>query len=271
MPFPKSDTVSEIIRNAAREIIMPRFQALHAHEIYEKRPGEVVTDIDIAAEQYLSERLIDLLPGSAVLGEESIEDNPALIDLVTDNGAVWIIDPIDGTRNFSNGKPCFAVMVALRNHTETIAGWIYDPTGDVMCEAEHGGGAWCAGERLNALGQGQDIETLRGSLGKRLSKRLDAQHEIGAPNIPHRIERYRCCGREYMDLARGILQYLQYGMRLKPWDHAPGVLITSEAGCHAAFLEDAKAYDASLGMPEGHLMIAPDEAAWHALHDLLWA
>jgi len=270
MSNPDPEAVSAIIRDVSERIVMPGFHALEDHHVFEKRPGELVTKVDIAAETFLSERLCVLVAGSRLLGEECYEDDHSLIDLMDDKGPVWIVDPIDGTGNFAKGRNCFAVMVAYRDNGETLGGWIYDPVGGRMVSAWKGGGAYCNGRRLHAAGQGRAIGRLKGSLGTRLSKRLDALREQGDGAAPERTKRYRCCGREYMDLTLGALQFVQYGMNLKPWDHAPGVLIAEETGCHAAFLEDGAPYDAAGGIKTGHLMVAPDKAAWRRLHDLLW-
>jgi len=270
MTTPDTDAVSAIIREVSERIVMPGFRNLDGVEVFEKSPGELVTESDIAAELFLSEHLCALAPGSQLLGEECFEDDPALMDLMDTNGPVWIVDPIDGTGNFAKGRDCFAVMVAYRDGGVTRGGWIYDPVTDRMVSAQKGEGARCNGAPLSASGQGITTQHLKGSIGTRLSKRLDALHAQGAKNLPERIRRYRCCGREYMALALGQLQFIQYGMSLKPWDHAPGVLIAEEIGYHAAFLEDGAPYDAAGGIRTGHLMTAPNEAAWEHLRGLLW-
>ncbi len=264
------ESVSAIIREVSERVVMPGFHALEDHNIFEKRPGELVTAVDIAAEKFLSERLCALVPNSRLLGEECYEDDHTLMELMDTDGPVWIVDPIDGTGNFAKGRECFAVMVAYRDNGVTLGGWVYDPVTDRMISAEKGGGSHCNGQRLHAAGQGVSAGELKGSLGARLSKQLDGLRSQAIATVPERIKRYRCCGREYMDLALGELQFVQYGMNLKPWDHAPGVLIAEEAGCHAAFLEDGAPYDASGGTKTGYLMVAPDKTVWQQLRDLLW-
>lgn len=271
MTLPDLNAVDAIIRNVASDIIMPLFRSLDDGAIYEKRPGELVTDADVAAERYLAEQLCALVPGSKLLGEECYEDDHSLMDLMDIDGPVWVVDPIDGTGNFARGHDCFAVMVAYRENQETLAAWIYDPVAERMTSAHKGHGARLNGSPLDAQGHQGEFSTLTGSVGTRLSKRLDALREEAREGLPTRIKRYRCCGREYMDVALGTLQFVQYGVNLKPWDHAPGVLITEEAGLHAAFLEDGAPYDASGGIKTGHLMVAPDLKTWNGLRDLLWA
>ncbi len=249
---------------------MPAFRSLADHQVYEKRPGEVVTDIDLIAERLLSSRLTDHVYNSRVLGEESFEDDPSLMDLTTFGGAVWIIDPIDGTQNYAKGNTHFAIMVTFRRDRTTQAAWIYDPVRDKMFTAQVGQGAEVNGEKLAVKGVGYAPSDLHGSLGHRLSKRHRLLEDSGDFPLPTLSKRLHCCGQEYMALALGDIQFLQYGVRLKPWDHSAGVLIATEAGYYAAFIEDESRYDAALGMPEGYLMIAPDRQIWRDIRALLW-
>lgn len=75
----------------------------------------------------------------------------------------------------------------------------------------------------------------------------------------------RCCGQEYRLAAAGRLQFLLYGA-LNPWDHAPGVLLYSEAGGHARLL-DGRPYSPTR-RPAG-LLCAPDEASWQEIRSIL--
>ncbi len=272
LPHTKIDieTVSTIIAQTAAEQVMPRFQALAEHDIRKKSRGELVTIADIETETELARQFLELLPCSAILGEESIEKDPDLMKLTGSNGPVWIIDPIDGTNNFASGKACFAVMVAFLNHGQVQACWIYNPIEGVMCHALRGGGVWCEDQQLGVQKAGQPIEDLCGTLSKRLVKRYDEIHQAGHTPLPRIVPHYRCCGREYMNLALGELDFVQFSFHLKPWDHAPGSLIGEELGCFQGFLPDAASYDATQGMSDGYLMIAPDKPSWHSLRTLLW-
>lgn len=270
MPHLEIDTVSRIIRDVARTEVMPAFNALAAHQVRKKSSGEIVTEIDLIVERLLTERLTDHIPGSEALGEESYDDDSSLLNLTKAQGPVWIIDPIDGTKNYTKGNPHFAIIVAYRNGGKTIASWIYDPIRDVMISAQTGQGAWMGSERLRVKGIGKTITELRGSLGHKLTKSYNNIAASNARPIPALSDRLRCCGQEYMALATGDIQFLQYGMQLKPWDHSAGISIATEAGYYAAFMEDESRYDVTLGIPTGYLMIAPNRHLWLSLRDLLW-
>ncbi|NKB46009.1 MAG: hypothetical protein GKS03_17240 [Alphaproteobacteria bacterium] len=93
--------VEQLILSVSVSTILPRYQSLTKEEIRTKTgPGDLVTIADEEAEQKLAEGLVALLPGSTVIGEEAVAADPAVLDHLSRPGAVWIIDPIDGTANF---------------------------------------------------------------------------------------------------------------------------------------------------------------------------
>ncbi len=258
---PDNAAVIAIMRRVAAEEILPRFQALAAGDVWEKKPGDTVTIADIEAEKRLTEALTALLPGSAVVGEEGAAADAGVLAALGGPAPVWVIDPVDGTQNFADGKPCFAVIVALCAGGETTAGWILDPVSDEAVWARPGQGAWMGNRRLG-VADPAPVEKMRGSVWRKVRQRL-------GPTFPGRFQRLGCVGREYMDLALGTLHFARYGGRLKPWDHAAGVLIHAEAGGFAALMEGKVAYRAGPELREGVLLMAPDEAGWDALHAAL--
>ncbi|HEY9548370.1 MAG TPA: inositol monophosphatase family protein, partial [Kiloniellaceae bacterium] len=139
--------VSAVIEEIAAEDVLPRFQSLAAEEIHEKIAGELVTVVDLAVERRLSAQLRDLLPGSLVVAEEAVHADPDLMQQLDTAAPVWIIDPIDGTRNFAHGRPVFAIMVGLAQAGESLAAWILEPVSGRFGVAERGGGAWMGGKR----------------------------------------------------------------------------------------------------------------------------
>ena len=134
------DAVTGLMRSVAEAEILPRFRALGDRESWEKRSGAVVTVADEKAEAALADGLAAILPGSGIVAEEASEKAPETLDALNRPGPVWVVDPIDGTANFSEGKACFAVMIALAVDGETVAGWIYDPVAGSIAVAERGGG-----------------------------------------------------------------------------------------------------------------------------------
>ncbi len=134
------------IREVAETEILPRFCKLREGDIAFKIGDDPVTIADKEAEKALSNRFLALLPGSKVVGEEAFADNPQLLECFFGESPVWIIDPIDGTRNFVAGKTTFGVIVGLAQRNEMVAGWLYDPMSGQYIAAERGAGAYLFGK-----------------------------------------------------------------------------------------------------------------------------
>ena len=87
---------------------MPSFRSLRPEDIHSKDtpgdPDDLVTIVDRAAERYLIDALSEVIPGAAFIGEEAASDDPALIDALSTRAPAWLIDPIDGTKNFAHGN-----------------------------------------------------------------------------------------------------------------------------------------------------------------------
>ncbi len=122
-----SQRVADLMRETAAAELLPRFRTLSKDEIRFKRPGDVVTVADVASEQRLAVGLAKILPGVPVVGEEAVEKEPGLVDLIGRPGeACWIVDPLDGTANFAAGKDRFAMIICLVRDRSAVAGWILD-------------------------------------------------------------------------------------------------------------------------------------------------
>ena len=262
-------TVDRVVRGVAAEAVLPRFRALATGDIREKRPGDVVTVADEESERLLAARLSPLIEGAAVVGEEGAEANAESLNALTGNRPVWILDPVDGTQNFADGVDCFGMIVALCQDGEALAGWIHDPVNGTTLYAARGGGAWwwsASGDSANRLrlGDTPPMADMTGYFGPRLRRDLDRRRAAGERGVPHAMPRLKCVAREYMELARGERHFARYGGRLKPWDHAAGVLALREAGGVARSPDDGRDYHPRAPR-EASILLAPDEAAWQAL------
>lgn len=261
------DAVTDILVEAGVQDILPRFRNLANHEVQEKTGGELVTVADVAAEKRITRRLLDLLPGSHVVGEEAAAADTGILDKLVDPDPIWIVDPIDGTGNFAAGRPVFAVMVALVRNGEAVAGWIHDPVGGRTATAERGAGAWLGRARLQVAPAG-DPHDMRGTLHAGVFAPPDMARRVqaGRRNVGT-IRSLRCAGHEYLRLASGGAHFSLF-TKLMPWDHVPGTLIQREAGGIARTLEGAP-YTARCHRAPG-LLIAPDEDSWRALRQALF-
>lgn len=225
-----SQRVAELMRETAAAELLPRFRNLAKDDIREKRPGDVVTVADVASEQRLAVGLAKILPGVPVVGEEAVELDAGLLDLIGRPGErCWIVDPLDGTGNFSRGEDHFAMIVCLVDDAETIAGWILDVPNDRMAIALKGHGTTLDGAPVRGKPPGRPP---KGLIGYNVRKAFDRQL---APEQRRRLGGFstlNCAGREYIDILSGRYDFSLY-RRTKPWDHAAGALMLTEAGGQA--------------------------------------
>jgi myo-inositol-1(or 4)-monophosphatase len=216
------EPVLAIVREVAAREIMPRYLKV-AHS--RKADGSLFTEADLAAQDALKSALSSLVP-VPVLGEEMTQQEQALQWLEGDAG-LWCVDPIDGTSNFVNGLPYFAVSVALMRHGRPVLGVVYDPVADEAFYAARGRGAFLNGERLPIK---SCVPVLKDAMAgvdfKRLERRLAQNLAISPPYMSQR--NYGASTLEWCYAAAGRFDvYLHGGQRL--WDYAAGALVMSEA------------------------------------------
>ncbi|MFE5732640.1 inositol monophosphatase family protein [Streptomyces sp. NPDC056528] len=222
--------VEEAVRKAAAAEIMPRFRQLAAHEIVEKNgPHDLVTVADRAAEAHLTASLTALLPGSVVVGEEAVHADPAVYGALGGDAPVWIVDPVDGTRQFVHGDPAFCTLVALARHGEVLASWTYAPALEQMAVAVRGRGATLNGEPLRAgsPAPGEVLEVASSHPDYTTPEQKHALLGLDTDGV-----RPRPCGSaglEYLAVARGALSGVAFSWEYA-WDHAAGLLLVAEAG-----------------------------------------
>ncbi|MBL8701106.1 MAG: inositol monophosphatase [Alphaproteobacteria bacterium] len=229
------DKVEALIAEANARFVMPRFGTLQAGEIDEKKANDFVTVADREAEAFLAPRLADLIVGSHVLGEEAAAHDPSLMRRLDAETPLWVIDPVDGTRSFIEGKDGFAVIVALVRGDAVLAGWILQPRRARFVASEHGAGVRLDGgppvipaprrARGYFLGRVPDGARAR----ERAAAAFEAQAHPGSGAVA------------FLDMAAGAIDIAYFG-RGWPWDHAAGALIAEELGGAARFLAGPTRY-----------------------------
>ena len=233
--------VHALMREASERAILPRYRTLAAHEIVTKSEKGTLTDLvtiaDGEAEAILSEGLARLLPEAAIVGEEAAHADPAVFERLGD-ALCWIVDPLDGTNNFAEGKPPFGILIALTEHGETVAGWIYDCLSGRFCHAMRSGGAFVDGERIAAQTTGVSPPVAANSLVYMSPERRAAVQAQIAPHYTL-VDIPRCAAEQYPRLVLGRNDVAIFERTL-PWDHAAGVLFVNEAGGKAARLDGSK-------------------------------
>ena len=262
--------VIALLRDVARTEILPRFKHLRDGDVRLKAgPLDPVTVADEAAEKALYAGLKKLFPGDDVIGEEAVSAGTATLGRLAEPGRVWILDPTDGTANFTAELPLFGVMASLVEADEILAGFIYDPFGDDCAYALSGQGAFLRAadgvERRLHVADPVPVSRMVGSMSWRFMEEPLRSHVL------HRLDRlaavtdYRCAAHQYRMLAAGHC-HVQMFRKLLPWDHAAGVLLHREAGGYAKRFDGSDYRPSTTG---GGLLLAPDEASWNALADAL--
>jgi len=163
--------VVNLIEEVAKQEILPRFGKLSSKDITYKQPDDPVTAADEGAERVLTERLTDMLPGALVVGEEACSRDPSILSRFSEDRPVFVIDPVDGTRHFAEGRATFFTMVALVKNNEIIAGFVHHPLSGETLTAEKGGGAWLNGKKLHALAS-VPLQEAKGTIGQRVWHKL---------------------------------------------------------------------------------------------------
>jgi fructose-1,6-bisphosphatase/inositol monophosphatase family enzyme len=225
-----SQRVAELMRETAAAELLPRFRTLSKEEIRFKRPGDVVTVADVASEQRLAVGLARILPGVPVVGEEAVEKDRGLVDLIGRPGeACWIVDPLDGTANFAAGKDRFAMIICLVQDRSAVAGWILDVPRGRMAVAHKGQGVTLDGTPVYGT---SPTRPLIGYVGFKIRKEFDRQLLPTTRQQLGRVSTLRCAGIEYLEILSGRSDFCLYRTTM-PWDHVAGALMLREAGGEA--------------------------------------
>ncbi|WDI30793.1 inositol monophosphatase [Hyphococcus flavus] len=256
------EKVAAVIAEVAEEEIVSRFGALSDDDIGTKsRPDDFVTVADQAAEAQLKTALAGILPGAGFIGEESAARDSSILTKLEGDGAYWIVDPLDGTRNFVQGVREFGSMVALVEKGKIRQGWIYAIPEKAFAIGEAGSGASWNGEALKPVKPSKAplfgyraVGALSSDWRGRLVKPLRENFET---------EPARCSAYAYINLITGERDFA-LSSRCSPWDHAPGVVILREIGGRAEYLDDGEPYRpvSTFGRP---MLVAGNDFAWRTV------
>lgn len=189
----------------------------------DKGPWDLVTGADKAAEDLIIGAIRQRFPAHDVLGEESGRSGSSARML-------WLIDPLDGTLNFSRGLANWAVSVALAEDGEVRYGAVFDPLHDEFFYAERGAGVTSNGVPLRTSGVAALDQVVIS-----LSSAHGAMEEVSRRNVDRlwaRVMRLRMMGSVANALAAIAAGRLDAAIEVRggPWDHAAGGLLVREAG-----------------------------------------
>lgn len=218
-------TAIDIALKAAREagdLLIKRFNEIK--EVTFKSRGNIVTDVDKEVEIVILKRIATEYPNFGLLGEESKGDRP-------DIGPVWIVDPLDGTRNYASGIPFFSVVIGLAVDGEPVIGVNYDPMRDEMFYSEKGNGAFLNKKKIHVSAKDSLADSI---IGMDLS--YNDEGAANGMNVLSTIWPGMQTARVMGSAALGISYVaagrtdLYFHHQLEPWDQVAGLLLVEEAG-----------------------------------------
>lgn len=245
-----TEQVLQLLQETADEVIRPRWRDLAADEVAEKNPGDYVTVADHESEERITAALQKAYPGALIVGEEAAAVDLSIVERVPLVDHAFVVDPVDGTRNFIQGSKNYAVMVGEVRRGEIVRGWIWQPELARAWVAELGAGTTCNGERVRR--PAPDLNDVRGSTTHR---RLLRRRPPGVGELGYTLY---ACGIDYPNICLGLGDFLIY-RNMKPWDHVPGSLMLREMG---GVSRTADGVDYQAAPSDSPLIVAVNEEVW---------
>lgn len=236
--------VIQLVRKASEKMLTDTFEIAHKEGF-----ANIVTSSDLAVQNALKEGLAALLPGSGFLCEE--EDRHQLGKEYT-----WIIDPIDGTANYSRGIDQCAICVGLKHHDEMELAVVYLPRTEELFSAVKGQGAYLNGKPIHVSSRPFADAVMSTALPVYHKVYADLCSEIIRETFKqcNDIRRFGAAAPELCYLSMGRTElYFEY--LLSPWDYAAASLIVTEAGGIVANLDG---HQPALTQPTGILAANSD-------------
>ncbi|MGB3714766.1 MAG: 3'(2'),5'-bisphosphate nucleotidase CysQ [Candidatus Promineifilaceae bacterium] len=219
-----SSTIT-IVEEAGRAI-MSYYE--DSFSVTEKSPDNPVTDADLAADTLLKHRLLAIVPEAGWLSEETADTFERL-----DKQFCWVVDPLDGTKEFVLGIPEFTVSVALIKDGEPVLAVIYNPATDELFHASRGKGSEYKGARSYASQRenlvGAKIEASR-------SERLRGEFEPFEPVV--NVQTMGSIAYKLARVSAGLVDGTWSRGPKNEWDICAGVLLVEEAGGRCVDLDD---------------------------------
>lgn len=187
--------------------------------------SDVVTAADKAAEKVLIDHIKASYPDHSILSEESGEEAHC-------GEYRWVIDPLDGTTNFSQGLPLFSVSIGIEHNGETVVGVVFAPYLNELFHAVRGQGAWLNGEPIKVSGKTR-LDRSVVATGFPVDKDTNPDNNLdNVARVMPRVRGLRRLGSAAIDLCYVAAGFLDgyWELNLHAWDASAGLLILEEAG-----------------------------------------
>jgi len=230
---PQINLITRACMKASRALIRD-FGELENLQVSSKGPGDFVSSADKRTEKIIIEELQKAYPEYGIITEESGIINEANIK------NRWIIDPIDGTMNFLNGIPQFAISVGYEENNEIKCGVIFNPITNEMFCAEKGNGAFLNNSRIRVSNKKKLNDSLLVTGGPKSTSKIKNKIFSEYINVSNNVSNVRKFGSAALDMAYVACgRFDGYWQReLNYWDIAAGIVLLREAGGFVDFFED---------------------------------
>ena len=230
---PQINIITKACMKASRPLIRD-FGEIENLQVSSKGPGDFVTSADKRTEKIIIEELQKAHPDYGIITEES-----GIINKANTNNR-WIIDPIDGTTNFLNGIPQYAISIGYEEENEIKCGVIFDPIKNEMFCAEKGNGAYLNNSRIRVSNKKKLKDALLVTGGPRQSSKIKEEIFSEFIKVSNSVlSPVRKFGSAALDVAYVACgRFDGYWQReLNYWDIAAGIIILKEAGGFVNFFE----------------------------------
>jgi myo-inositol-1(or 4)-monophosphatase len=223
---PILEQAQDIITLAIKKLgvtLIENYQIFNRQDVNMKSPHEIVTKYDLLSEQVILQTIRANFPDHAILSEEQGRDTKQ-------SDWLWVVDPIDGTTNFSMHNPLWSVVICLVYKNEPVLGLIYAPVLNEMFVAQKGKGVWLNKEpiRVSAVSEGKVINTFCHGHSEEAIKRAVKYYSI------QKLNHFDCrqmgsAALEMAYVAAGRIESITI-MNTNVWDVSAGQLMVKEAG-----------------------------------------
>jgi len=218
----------DVAKSAAFEggEVLKKYWGNLSHVRHKSLEGDLVTEADNESEERIIALIQKAYPEHQILSEESG------IHQAKDHDYLWVIDPLDGTTNYTHQFPLVAVSIALYHQNAPLVGIVYNPISEEFFEAEHGLGAKLNGQTIHVSSVDQLSDSLLATGFAYNRRETEDNNYAEFCHLTNSCQGVRRAGSAALDLAYVACGRLDghWEIGLKPWDVAAGALLITEAG-----------------------------------------
>jgi len=207
------------------KILMESLSDLESKQVQRKQEFDFVTQVDHRSEEAIVKLIQERHPDHSILAEESGGSKE-------EQDYLWIIDPLDGTKNYIHGFPIFAISIALQFKTELRVGVVFDPVRNELFYAEKDKGAFLNNDTIKVSQTTDFSECLLATGFPFRAKHLTEPYLDTFKELFYQVSDFRRAGAAAIDLAYVACGRLDgfWELMLNSWDIAAGALLIGEAG-----------------------------------------